>query len=481
MTVKFDKTKAEILVSTEVESKEYQKLIEKFTEKEMTKIIVPGFRPGKAPREKLIKYLNFEKVNEQANREIFNKYSNPAFEEAKKENEYVQPIIIDASLNKKDEGSDKLLLTFTFPVFTYAENVKLGKTEIKMPEVKVSSKEVEARLDTKLKEYALLVPLKEKELTQLQDIVNIDFKGFVNDEAFEGGEAEGYDLELGSNSFIPGFEDQLVGKKVGWKGDIKVKFPKNYFSNHLKDKEAVFEITINSAKRRELSVNEEVIGSILKGATTVEQLKEYFKIELEKEKLIDSLNTTVNQYIEEVIAKNKFVIHAEQIKNIIEFNEKELEKKLKEQGVKKSEYLELLGKTEKELQEELIQTSEKTFSTELVTYALREKHKIEISDEKIEAKYVEISKEWNIEIEQLKTFLPKERISNDLYYEAFTEAIVKGFDKEGFEKYKKSIEANNTKLHNLLEKLNKKEEKERTEKVEKTTKKSTKAEANKTK
>ncbi len=464
MNITEDKKTSELTVTLEIESKQYKKILNEKTEEASSKIIIPGYRPGKAPKEKLLSHVNFEKIALDTDNYFVNKHSQEMFNAGREKNKYIYPTLVGFSflpINKEDENSN-LELKLTFPIFTYIENIKLPKTELKLKVEPVSQKDVDKITNEELEKFALLVPLTDKETTKEGDTVNIDFEGFVNGEAFEGGEAKNYELKLGSKTFIPGFEEQLQNRKVGWKGKINVTFPQQYASNLLKGKDAVFEVTINSAKKQELDITPEIIESVLPNAKSLDDLKEYYKLREKEIHIFDAQNAFIDKYIEEVKEKNKIVVHKEQVKNIYEFKNKEFEKSLKNQQIKKSEYLELLKKSEKELEDELWQDSFNTFIMELIMETLKDKYKVEVTQEKIDAQYEELSKIYKIPLEQIKQYVKEDNIKDAIFNEQFTTEIVKFLDKEGYEKIEKDLTKIKEDRVKFQEKLEKKAKEEKT-------------------
>ena len=277
MEKKIEKNELDIVVTVTVNGDEWKKAQNKEFNKRASKVVIKGFRPGKAPAHLIKASINQGDVINDAIFTVVNK----AYQEALDENKFY--VFTQPKLNVTKVNADELEATVSFclpPEITLGEYKKLG---IAKEEAVVTDDDVNAYLENLRKEHAVM-QVKE-DAAALGDSVVIDFKGYINDEAFEGGEAKGYELELGSNMFIPGFEDQLVGIKAGEARTVNVKFPENYVEE-LKGKDARFEVTCSDVKVKILpELNDEFAEELeLTEVTTLDQLKEYGKKQLLSQK-----------------------------------------------------------------------------------------------------------------------------------------------------------------------------------------------------
>ena len=246
MNCKVEKTKNanEIKLEITVESTRFDEAIKKVYFKSAKYFNIPGFRKGKAPMQIVEKYYGKEIFYEDA----FNEVAQEALEEAIKENKLEVVSRPDIEVTQIEKGKD---LIFTAVMQTKPE-ANLGKykgIEIKKIEYNVSDKDIEHELGHMQEHNARLISIEDRPV-ETGDIATIDFEGFVDGKAFEGGKAEGHELEIGSNTFNPGFEDQVIGMNIDEEKEIKVKFPDEYFSKDLAGKEAMFKVIVHEIKKK---------------------------------------------------------------------------------------------------------------------------------------------------------------------------------------------------------------------------------------
>lgn len=475
METVFNKKTHECEVRIKIDDKKFKSMINKIFEEKAKKIIVPGFRPGKAPMSKISARIDTSEVTQEALDKLIKENASEAFQEALKINKSVQPELVKFdTINWNKEGEEKQIV-LSFPVYVTLDDVKISKVDQKIKFKSVSTKDVEQELKNRLEQFALLLPVEKDGKTQLDDTVVIDFKGYVDNEPFDGGEATNYSLKLGSKSFIEGFEDQLIGKKLGWSGKIKVTFPKEYFSNHLKGKNAEFEVTIHEIKRPSYEINEQILEKIAPGSKTEEEAKKYLKSILAERKLFESLEEFYEEVKKEIIAKNKFEFHRSQLKPLADEQIKNFENSLKTSEIKKKEYLEVLGKTEQDIIDESYEMAKHELENFLVSRSLFEKFQKEPTSEEIEKEYSNISALYNVPVEELKKNISLDKIKEKIQTEKVTEKIYEFFDKEGYAKFLEEQEKIKAKKEQKVKKETKEEkttaEKNTNKKVAKTTKK----------
>ena len=279
MSIKIEKTENanELKLSFEVEAAKFDEAIKKVYAKSAKYFNIPGFRKGKAPMAIVEKHYGPEIFYEDA----FNEIVPEIYERELKENNIEAVSKPDLDVTQIGKGQD---LKFTAVVQIKPE-VKLGKYKgitLKKVEYNVSDEDIEHELGHMAERNARIVPVEDRPVEN-KDITVIDFEGSVDGVKFEGGKAEGHELEIGSGSFIPGFEDQIIGMKVGEEKDIKVKFPDDYFSEDLKGKEAVFHVKLHEIKKKELP---EINDDFAKDASefeTLEELKNSIKEKIEED------------------------------------------------------------------------------------------------------------------------------------------------------------------------------------------------------
>ena len=279
MNCKVEKTKNanEIKLEITVESTRFDEAIKKVYFKSAKYFNIPGFRKGKAPMQIVEKYYGKEIFYEDA----FNEVAQEALEEAIKENKLEVVSRPDIEVTQIEKGKD---LIFTAVMQTKPE-ANLGKykgIEIKKIEYNVSDKDIEHELGHMQEHNARLISIEDRPV-ETGDIATIDFEGFVDGKAFEGGKAEGHELEIGSNTFIPGFEDQVIGMNIDEEKEIKVKFPDEYFSKDLAGKEAMFKVKVHEIKKKELPELDDEFAKDVSEFDTLKELKADIKSKQEKQ------------------------------------------------------------------------------------------------------------------------------------------------------------------------------------------------------
>ncbi|RIV16631.1 trigger factor [Mycoplasmopsis gallopavonis] len=360
LELKQELAQAEVII--EIPAEEVSKLVNNKVEIELKKVKVPGYRPGKAPKQEAIRRVDYAKVNQEVAKELLDKNLEKAIEKLTEEK--LNGVRVLTDLATKEDGSVELKYFFVqAPNF---ENVNLEEIKVDLGQLVPTEDDKEKALNDLLERLALNKEITEG-TTKLGDTVNINFKGFINDEPFDGGEAEGYDLVLGSNSFIPGFEDQLVGKELNWEGSINVKFPANYFSKEFQNKDAVFEVKINKIQRKDApELTEELVKGF--GITNVETIED-FKAWVANRARLNIFTTTTQKYLTDSIAKlvevAKPVLHTSFIQEEIENIKKEFENQLKQFQIKKKEYLQLIKTTEEELENQFSEQAKARLVSEI--------------------------------------------------------------------------------------------------------------------
>ena len=248
MNCKVEKTKNanEVKLEITVDAARFDEAIKKVYFKSAKYFNIPGFRKGKAPMQIVEKYYGKEIFYEDA----FNEVAEEALEEAIKENKLEVVSRPDIDVTQIEKGKD-LIFTAVMQTKPEAELGKYKGIEIKKIEYNVTDEDINHELGHMQEHNSRLITIEDRPVEK-GDIATIDFEGFVDGKAFEGGKAEGHDLEIGSNTFIPGFEDQVIGMKIDEEKDINVKFPEEYFSKDLAGKDATFKVKVHEIKKKEL-------------------------------------------------------------------------------------------------------------------------------------------------------------------------------------------------------------------------------------
>ena len=242
------------------------------------------------------------------------------------------------------------------------------------------------------------------------DIATIDFEGFVDGKAFEGGKAEGHDLEIGSNTFIPGFEDQVIGMKIDEEKDIKVTFPEEYFSKDLAGKEAIFKVKVHEIKKKELPELDDEFAKDVSEFDTLKELKEDIKAKQQKQNDERAKYETQDAVIKAVCENVKVEIPSGMVEMEIDNMLKDIEQRLSYQGLKLEQYLQMMGKKEEDMRKEYEPQAIEGIKSRLALEAVIKAEKIEASDKEIDEKIKEMAKNYGKENDE--EFMKNENVRN---------------------------------------------------------------------
>ena len=366
----------QVTLTIEVEAAEVNKAVEQACKRLANRVSIPGFRKGKAPRMIVERHVGKDAVLQEAFDIVAPKALSKAFD-AQKIDPVTRPSV---DIETLEEGKD---LVFKATV-TPRPEVKLGDYKgLNVPknEVNITDEDVEKQLKTFQDRQGKLVDAPEGAEVKDGDFTTLDFKGFVDGEAFDGGEGKDYPLQIGSNSFIPGFEDQLVGAKIGEERDVNVKFPEEYHAKELAGKDATFKCTIRSIKTKELPAIDDELAKKVSKFETLDELKADIRKNLEENAERTAENDQKSAAIEMATNNITVDIPAVMIDNRVTAMIQEMAMRLEQQGMKLEQYLQYAGTDIAKLREQYRETAEKNVKTDLM---LEEVAKAE--DIKVEAK-----------------------------------------------------------------------------------------------
>ena len=397
MNCKVEKTKNanEVKLEITIEAEKFENAMKKVYFQNAKYFNIPGFRKGKAPMNIVEKYYGAEIFYEDAFNDVATEYYDKALEENKIE-AVSRP---EVDVIQMEKGKD---LIFTATVQTKPE-VELGKykgVEIKKVEYPVEDKDVEHELGHMQEHNSRLVSIDDREL-QNGDIATIDFEGFVDGVTFEGGKAENHELEIGSGSFIPGFEDQLVGMKIDDEKEIKVTFPKEYFSKDLAGKEAMFKVKLHEIKKKELPELDDEFAKDVSEFDTLDELKASIKERLQKSNEQRAKYEIEENAIKEVCKNVKVDIPSGMIEMEVTHMMKDFEQRLSYQGLNMQQYLKMIGKTEEEMKKEYEPQAIEGIKSRLTLEAIIKAEKIEATEEEIKEKMEEMAKSYGKKVEEI--------------------------------------------------------------------------------
>ena len=397
MNCKVEKTEKanEVKLEITIEAEKFDNAMKKVYFQNAKYFNIPGFRKGKAPMNIVEKYYGEQIFYEDA----FNEVATEAYEEAIKENKIEAVSRPEVDIAQMEKGKD---LIFSAVVQTKPE-VKLGKykgVEIEKIEYKVDKKAVDHELGHMQEHNSRLITVDDRPLEN-GDTATIDFEGFVDGVAFDGGKAEGHELEIGSGAFIPGFEEQLVGMEIDGEKEIKVTFPKEYFSKDLAGKDATFKVKLHEIKKKELPELDDEFAKDVSEFDTLDELKKSIKEKLTKNNEQRAKYETEDAAIKAVCEESELDVPSGMIELEIDNMLKDFEQRLAYQGLNLEQYLKMLGKTEEEIRKEYEPQAIEAIKSRLVLEAVIKAEKIEASEEEVKAKMEEMAKSYGKDVEEL--------------------------------------------------------------------------------
>lgn len=385
-----------VSLKIEVSYEDFEKEIQKAYNKTKGRFNIPGFRKGKVPR-KIIEANYGEGVFYE---DAINTSFPSAYEKAVEEHK-LDPIdrpSLDLEDIKKGEPVILLVEVEVKP------EVKLGEykgIEVEKKEYNVTEEDIENELKNIQQRNARVVEVEDR-AAENGDILTIDYSGSVDGELFDGGTAENQQLELGSDSFIPGFEDQLVGANKGSEVEVKVTFPEEYHSEDLSGKDAIFKVKVHEIKAKDLPALDDELAKDVSEFDTLEELKQDLKKGLEEQAAKREKADFENAVIEKVAGGSEVELPEVLVESQIDANVREFGQRLTYQGLQLEKYLELTGVKMSEFREQFKEDSEKIVKADLVLEAISEKEGFEATDADIEKEFEEIAKQYNQELEKVK-------------------------------------------------------------------------------
>lgn len=384
-------------LSFSVDAGTFDRALDRAFKKVVKKVNVPGFRKGRVPRIIFEHRFGVESLYEDALDFVLQDAYSEAVEKTG-----IEPVD-QPKVDIEEIGKGKKLVLKAD--VTVKPEVKLGDykgLEYIQKETEVSDDEVDHEIGHLRERYAELV-VKENDPAALGDTVVIDFDGYVDGEPFEGGKAENYSLELGSGSFIPGFEDQIVGLKAGDEKDVVVTFPEEYHAENLKGKEATFKVKVHEVKAKELpELDDEFAKDVDEDVETFDALKDKIRNRLKEHKETDAENAKRNSVVEAAAAGAQIDIPEVMISNEQDTIMKEFEQQLQMQGMTMDMYLKLTNSDKDKLREQMKDEAEKRVRANLTLDAIAEAEKIEATEEEVEKELKKIAESYHLETEQLK-------------------------------------------------------------------------------
>ncbi len=370
---------------------------------------IPGFRKGSVPAAMAKKYVPAQKIMLEAVEHCAQDLLDAGIEEHS-----LWPIS-RPELNVEEISEEAATMSFTFAI---KPEVKLGEYKglaYEVEETSVSEEEVEAELKRIQENFAEL-EVKENGEVENGDTAVIDFEGFKDGVAFEGGKGENYPLEIGSNSFIPGFEEQVIGMKKEETKDINVTFPENYQAAELAGQPVVFKVTVHEIKAKVLpELNDDLAKDVnAPDVETMDDLKALIRKNQEEQKQQNAENEATNKLISTVVDACEVEIPEVMIKNETDDMIQDYANRLQQQGISLTQFFQITGQSEETLREQMAKDAESKVKLRLVLDAIATQENLEVGEEDIDTEYGLVASQYNMEKEKVKELIPASSISYDV-------------------------------------------------------------------
>jgi trigger factor len=406
-----NKEKNVVTIEFEITPEKFEEGVQKAYLKNRKNINIPGFRKGRAPR-KLIESRYGKGVFYEDALDIV---IPPAYEEALEETK-LDPIDQPKLDIKEFEEGKNIVITADVEVKPEVELAIPEEVEVVKVISEVDDEQVENSLKEMQEKNARIINVEDRPVKE-GDTVTIDYKGFIGEEEFEGGSAENQSLEIGSKSFIPGFEEQLVGKNSGEDVEVKVTFPEEYSAEELAGKEATFNVKIHEIKEKELPELDDEFAKDVSEFDTIDELRKDTKENLIKKAKDNEKITNQNNAITEFVSKCDTVVPEVLIDREIENQLNGFRQQLAQQGIKLEDYTQMIGQEMDELKENLRPQAETSVKTELVIEAVANKHDFEITEEELNEELKKLANSYGIGEDKLDDFIEKMKEDSREYIE----------------------------------------------------------------
>ena len=407
-------------LTIEVSAEDLEKALQNAYNKQKKNISVPGFRKGKVPRQMVEKMYGAEIFYEDAANALIPEAYAKAYDEC----ELTLASQPEIEVTQIEKGKPFI---FTALVAVRPE-VKLGEykgVEVDKYSNRVTAKEIDAKLEEERNKNARTINVEGRPV-QNDDEVILDFEGFVDGVPFEGGKGENYNLTIGSGTFIPGFEEQLIGAEVEKEVEVNVTFPEDYHSEDLKGKAATFKCTVHEIKAKELPELDDEFASEVSEFDTLEELKADIKAKIKDQKVAEGKKAQEDQAIDAVIAASEMDIPEAMVKTEARQMVESFAQRIQQQGLTMDQYMQFTGMTVDKMLDEMKPQAEKRIQTRLVLEAIVDAENITISDEKLDEEVAKMAEMYSMKEEELKSYMgegEKEQMKKDIAIEEAVKVI----------------------------------------------------------
>ena len=406
---KLEKNMAKLTI--EVSPEELEGALQRAYLKNRKQISIPGFRKGKVPRQMIEKMYGPQFFYEDAVNELIPS----AYEKAVDECELELVSRPEISVEQIEKGKPFI---FTAEVAVKPE-VTLGEykgIEVEKADTAATDEEVNAEIDKERENNSRAITVEDRPVQDKDEII-LDFEGFVDGEAFEGGKGENYPLTIGSGSFIPGFEEQLIGAEPEKEIEVKVTFPEDYHAEDLKGKDAVFKCTIHEIKAKEIPEIDDEFAAEVSEFDTLDEYKADVKAKIKEQKIAEGKRKQEDKAVEEAVANAQMDIPDAMVDTEVRQMANDFAQRLQQQGLTLDQYFQFTGMTAEKMTDELKPQALKRIQTRLVLEAIVKAENIEISDEKIDEEIQKMADAYKMEADKLKEFMgekEKEQMKLDM-------------------------------------------------------------------
>lgn len=408
--------KSQVELTIEVNAAEFEAAVEKAYQKMRRKISVPGFRPGKAPRKMIERMYGAEVFFEEAINIAF-----PEAYEAAAEQEKLQIVGYPTVEMVGEVTKDGFTFKATTPVYPEVTLGEYKGLKAEKPEVKVLAADVDERLKALADRNTRLVSVERE--AKSGDTAVIDFEGFLDGKPFDGGKGENHNLELGSGSFVPGFEDQVIGMKAGEEKDLDITFPENYHED-LAGKAVVFKVKVHEVKEKEVPAMDDEFAKDVSEFETLKELKDDTKAKITAEREQSAKIAFENALLEKVAGDIKAdipeVMIEEQCRRFLD----EFKQRLQAQGIPYDQYCKMTGMDEAKFMEDGREPAVRQVKMDLAIAAIIKAENLDVTDEEIEEKYKSMAEQYGMELDMLKKYLDAPTVRNQLLNEKAIAVVV---------------------------------------------------------
>ncbi|PXV89101.1 trigger factor [Lachnotalea glycerini] len=417
---KLEKNMAKLTIETSAE--DFEKALQSAYQKNKNKFNVPGFRKGKVPRQMIEKMYGAGIFYEDAANEIIPEAYAKAADESKLD--IVSQPDIDVTQIEKGKS-----FIFTAEV-ALKPDVTLGDykgIEVEKAVIDVTEEEIDAEVDKEREKSSRVVVAPRRKKVKDGDITTIDFEGFVDGVAFEGGKGEDYSLTIGSHSFIEGFEEALIGVEIGEETDVNVTFPDNYQAEELAGKPAVFKVTVKEIKVKELPEADDDFAKDVSEFDTMAEYKADLKVKLEEKKVNEAKGAKEDAIIEKIIENATMDIPDAMIKTQVKRMVDDFSQRITSQGLSLEQYFQFTGLDQDKLTEQMKPQALKRIQSRLVLEAITKAENIEIKEEQLEKEIADMAAAYKMEVDKLKELIgdnEKEQMKSDIAVQEAVKLIV---------------------------------------------------------